>query len=207
MLNKHSNLSVYTALGILGFTILIFQAVYVKNLILIFGLTAPAIATLLASFFLGFAGGNFIFGKLADKASVRVLPKLFYFIFLGIGMYGLISPLAFKFLNIFIKLINSQVNLDFSGFNIVAVLLSLMVLFLPTILMGGGFVIASKLIISEEESLGRKTSILYFIDTLGGVAGAFIAGFVLLPNLGNIIAIIFASILSLIAGFALFIKS
>ena len=196
MLSKYSNIIVYVALGILGFIILIFQVVFVKNLILIFGLTAPAIATLLASFFLGFAAGNFLFGKLSDRVSQKTLPKLFASIFLGIGLYSFASPILFTAVTSSIKIINGITPLDFSGFSLVVFVLSIAYLLVPTLLMGGGFILAAKLLISEEQTLGKKTSILYFIDTLGGVLGAFAAGFILLPFFGNNATIFFAGILS-----------
>jgi len=49
---------------IFGLTALIYQVAFAKNLMLLFGLTAPATATILAVYFSGLALGSFIFGLL-----------------------------------------------------------------------------------------------------------------------------------------------
>ena len=51
--------------GFFGLTALIFQVVFAKQLVLLFGLTAPAIATVLAVYFSGLA-----IGSILDRKSV-----------------------------------------------------------------------------------------------------------------------------------------
>ena len=113
--------------SIFGFSALIFQVVFAKNLVLLFGLTAPAIATVLAVYFSGLALGSFIFGKLVDKFQDRA-DKFYISFFLLIGIYGFLTPLLFGLLNILIKGVNNIYPLSFSGFNLFA--------FIPTVSVG-----------------------------------------------------------------------
>src|SRR3989344_6049238 len=84
--------------GVFGFSALIFQVVFAKNLVLLFGLTAPAISTVLAVYFSGLALGSLFFGKIADRFSPDKLLKIYAGLFIGIGVYGFLFPLIFKLL-------------------------------------------------------------------------------------------------------------
>jgi spermidine synthase len=57
-------------------------------------------------------------------------------------------------------------------------------LFLPAVLMGMSFPLLVAPWSGDERRLGRWLGRVYAANTLGGVAGAFLAGFVLIPRLG-----------------------
>ncbi len=183
--------------GVFGLTALIFQVIFAKNLALLFGLTAPAIATALAVFFFGLALGSFVFGKISDKISNPKNFHLYIGLFVLTGIYGFFFPLLFKLLNFLILSVNQIYPLNFSSFNFFAFLFSFLFLIFPAILFGAGFPIISKIFIREENLLGKKISLLYFINTIGSVLGAALAGFWLIPSFGNNATIIFASILNI----------
>jgi len=63
--------------------------------------------------------------------------------------------------------------------------LCLVVLLVPTTLIGIGFPLASELTIHQLPVLGRRLGSLYALSTLGGTLGSLTAGFVLLPYLGT----------------------
>jgi len=198
---SHLNILLVLSFGLFGLTALIFQVVFAKSLVLLFGLTAPAIATVLAVYFSGLAIGSVFIGKLVDRFQKMAL-RIYVLLFLLIGIYGLSFPFLFPILNKVIQTINQVYPLDFSGFNLFAFLLSFSFLIFPAILIGGGFPTVNKLIIRREERLGGKVSLVYFVETFGSVIGALLAGFWLIPAIGNNTTIIFASVLNLlIAGF------
>jgi len=64
-------------------------------------------------------------------------------------------------------------------------LLCLVVLLVPTTLIGIGFPLASELTIHHLPALGRRLGKLYALNTLGGTLGSLTAGFLLLPYLGT----------------------
>jgi len=194
---------------IFGLTALIYQVAFAKNLMLLFGLTAPATATILAVYFSGLALGSFIFGKLADRFLQSFKHYLLYIsLFIGVGIYGFFVPNLFQILGKTIQWINQIYPLDFSGFNLFAFLLSFFFLIIPAIFIGGAFPVISKIFVKESETLGKKISILYFINTFGSVFGALFSGFFLIPTVGVKMTIFSASALNLIvAGFLiLFLK-
>lgn len=200
------NKFLFLSFGIFGLTALIYQVAFAKNLVLLFGLTAPAIATVLAVYFSGLAIGSFFFGKLADRLIQGFKHHLLYVgLFVLVGIYGFLVPNFFQILEKIIQGINQIHPLDFSGFNFFAFLFSFCFLILPAIFIGGGFPIISKIFVRESETLGKKISILYFVNTLGGVFGALFAGFWLIPIIGVKMTIFTASSLNLvIAGLLIF---
>ena len=60
---------------------------------LIFGSTTFAVSTVLAAFFLGLAGGSYLFGRIA-QATTRPL-RLYALIEFALGALALVSPYAF----------------------------------------------------------------------------------------------------------------
>jgi predicted membrane-bound spermidine synthase len=55
---------------------------------------------------------------------------------------------------------------------------------IPALLMGFNFPLANAIIQRTEGSVGRRAGALYLANTLGGVGGSLVAGFLLLPSLG-----------------------
>jgi len=189
--------------GFFGLTALIFQVVFAKQLVLLFGLTAPAIATVLAVYFSGLAIGSIFIGRLVDKFQ-KMAGRIYLLSFLLTGIYGVSFPFLFPVLNKIILAINSVYSLNFSGFNFFAFILSFLFLIFPAILIGGSFPVISKIFIQQSEVLGKKVSLLYSINTFGSVLGAALAGFWLIPAFGNNATIISASILNLLVAGGLF---
>src|SRR5512143_3648183 len=72
---------------------LVYQVVWVRELVLVFGATTFAVSTVLTAFMGGLALGSFYFGRRSEKIS---RPLRFYGLLeIGIGLYGLAVPLIF----------------------------------------------------------------------------------------------------------------
>jgi predicted membrane-bound spermidine synthase len=63
--------------------------------------------------------------------------------------------------------------------------LSLLVLLLPTLVLGIGFPLAAELTVERLSQVGTRLGSLYSLNTLGGVLGSLSTGFLLLPLLGS----------------------
>ena len=194
----------FFSFGIFGLVALIYQVVFAKNLVLLFGLTAPATATVLAVYFSGLALGSLFFGKAIDRLSFAITQKIYVWLFFGIGIYGFLFPFLFKLLNILILAVNNILPLSFSGFNFFAFLFSFLFLVFPAILIGAGFPTINKILVRTEGEIGKKVSFVYFVETFGSVLGALLAGFWLIPIFGNNATIFFAAGLNLAVGGLLF---
>jgi len=61
----------------------------------------------------------------------------------------------------------------------------LVFVFIPTLFMGAGFPIITRLALTDQDQEGRTVGNVYFFNILGNVAGALGTGFLLLPFLGT----------------------
>jgi len=77
----------------------------------------------------------------------------------------------------------------------------------PAVLMGVHFPLAVRAVVGDEEKLGGPVGTVYGVNTLGGVVGAFLAGFFLLPTIGVQWTIFVAAVGNLLAAAALLLWS
>jgi len=182
---------------------LIFEIVWMRKLSLIFGNTVHAVSIVVAVFMGGLALGSWIFGKIADSAN-RLL-RLYIFIELGIAASGLtISLLLIPVLD------NAYIFLHGLGLKTSATLflvrfsLSMLIMLVPTILMGGTLPVIGRYLVRGQSELGARIGTLYGMNTLGAVIGTFSCGFWLIAIFGETGTILIAVSCNLAAGFLAF---
>ncbi|MFH2053003.1 MAG: fused MFS/spermidine synthase [bacterium] len=183
-----------------GTAALIYETLWLKELGLLFGNTADAAATTLAVFFLGLALGSWYFGRRAQSYT-RPL-RIYGLLEIGIAATGLL----YFALNPLFQAIYGEIYPQLGQFRpaITAIkfLLAVFLLCPPAILMGGTLPIMGQHLIRHREDLGRKGTLLYLVNTLGAVTGAFLAGFILPAKLGFSTSYAIAIVLSLAVGVA-----
>ncbi|HPG40137.1 MAG TPA: fused MFS/spermidine synthase [bacterium] len=81
--------------------------------------------------------------------------------------------------------------------------LFLAVMIVPTTLMGMTFPLVSKIYLHNLEKVGSRLGIIGYLDTVGSIFGSFAAGFILLPWLGVVKAVILTAVINLVIGIAL----
>ena len=158
-----------------GATGLVYEVVWHRMLVLVFGSTAFATATILASFMFGLALGSFYFGRLADR--YREPLKVYAYLEAGIGVFALLFPVILSGVTAAYVGIYQQVDTTFYLFSLLRFLLSFIILVIPSFLMGGTLPVLSKLFVREFGRLGSGIGSLYGTNTLGAVVGTFSAGF------------------------------
>ena len=165
-----------------GFSGLLYEVLWLRLLILIFGSTTLAISTVLTSFMGGLALGSYFFGRMMDR---QKRPLLYYGILEGvIGLYALIIPWIFSGLIPVYQFLWQQFHLNFYGFTLLQFSLITLVLLIPTTCMGATLPILSTWAVREEATLGVTIGRLYALNTFGAVLGTALSGFFLLPALG-----------------------
>ena len=165
-----------------GFSGLLYEVLWLRLLILIFGSTTLAISTVLTAFMGGLALGSYFFGRMMDR---QKRPLLYYGILEGvIGLYALIIPWIFSGLIPVYQFLWQQFHLNFYGFTLLQFLLVTAVLIIPTTCMGATLPILSTWAVREKSTLGVTIGRLYALNTFGAVLGTALSGFFLLPALG-----------------------
>ena len=177
---------------------LIYQVAWGKALGLIFGHTVYAIATVLAVFMAGLAAGSAYIGRWSEQ---RAKPVTLYawieFLVAATGAFSLAGLAGVRSLYV-------AAYPSVSGLQPLLLVLrffgTTVVLFIPTFLMGGTLPILVRGITRNSAELGMRVSQLYWVNTLGAVAGTLISGFVLLPALGLRVTVTSAVALNILAG-------
>jgi spermidine synthase len=177
---------------------LIYQVAWTKALGLVFGHTVYAIATVLAAFMGGLAAGSAFLGRWGERRSRPV--ALYGWIELLIAITGAVSLLGINIVRS-LYLATYHIASDSTPFLVaLRFLASIIVLFVPTFLMGGTLPILTRGLSRTSAELGARLSRLYWVNTTGAVAGALAAGFLLLPSIGLRATVLLAAVLNLIAG-------
>lgn len=156
-----------------GFAALIYETVWTRRLVLVFGATLTSATTVLAGFMAGMALGA-LWGSRLTRASHDPL-RLYGRLELGIAAWAAAFPLVLKLIQAFIE----RTDLPIGPLRLVLVFAAL----LPaTTLMGMTFPVLSRL--GESRDLGRDVGHLYAANLAGSCLGALATAYLLLPVLG-----------------------
>src|SRR5262245_5174705 len=165
-----------------GMSGLVYQVVWVRELVLVFGATTFAVSTVLTAFMGGLALGSYYFGRRSEQVA-RPL-RLYGLLEIGIGLYGLAIPLIFTALPTVYQSFWQWLQLSFFALSIVRFVFATLVLIVPTALMGATLPVLSSFYARDAARIGFRVGSLYALNTFGAVLGAAATGFVLIPALG-----------------------
>lgn len=164
-----------------GATGLVYEVLWAKYLGLLFGASALANTTVLATFLGGLALGSAWLGPLADRSKN---PLLFYGrLELGLALAGLIPPFALPLAErAYLAALSTGLSPSSAGFLRVAIAAA--VLLMPTVLMGATLPALGRHLARAGEDVGSAASRLYAVNSAGAVAGCLAAGYYMIPRLG-----------------------
>jgi spermidine synthase len=164
-----------------GTSALIYQVLWLRKLSLIFGVTVYAASTVLASFMAGLSTGSAVAGRVAD----RVHRPLVWFgaTEILIGLTALASPFALDLVTA--AYIRAAADVDSrAALTLVRLVCSAAVLLPPAILMGATLPLVLRSAFVDAAGIGSRVGVLYGVNTAGAIAGALLAGFVLIGAIG-----------------------
>jgi len=161
---------------------LLYQVVWTRKLVLLFGTTAYAVSTVLAIFFLGLGIGSAWGGRLADH---HARPLRLYGVFeIVIGLWAA----GFIFLVGHGEHVVAEILQLTHGTRVAGVALrgglAVVLLLVPVTLMGATLPLLSRFVVHEMNARGWRVGALYTVNTVGAVGGCFVTGFFLIPALG-----------------------
>lgn len=169
------------AIFIINFLSLVFQVVWTRKIMVVFGTTALSVSTVLTVFLLGIALGGYFGGKW-----IRSVERKLTFTglaLLALGAYCLVSLHLFGLVRypfiLFAGSIDSPLLL-----NLVKFFFCSLILLFPTVIIGAMFPVVTHLYSVEFKRLGKDVASIYALDTLGAAIGAALTGFFLVPVVG-----------------------
>lgn len=170
----------YATIFLSGFAGLMYEVSYAQGITLIIGSSTYATSIVLATFLIGLGLGS-LFAKRIMKYWRST--RLYFYVELSIAITGA------SFIPIMKAMDNVYPIIYFLGFgnvysfNLFLLAFTFTILIIPTFFMGLTFPIFSDLVV-KSKSIGSDVGRVFSVNTLGGVFGAFIAGYIFIPKLG-----------------------
>jgi spermidine synthase len=188
-------LVLFVASGAAG---LVYQVVWSRELVLVFGNTTQAVATIVTAFLAGLGLGSLVGGRLADRVS-RPL-RLYGALELAVAAFGLVLPLVFgrlgdAYRGLYGQLVEAPTALAMVRFG-----LAFAAVAPATFLMGMTLPVLTRHLVRTLDETGSRISELYAANTIGAMVGTLLAGFVLIEFLGLRLTSAVAVGLNVLAG-------
>src|SRR5258705_6238639 len=166
-----------------GCCALIYQIAWMREFRLIFGASTAASAAVLAIFIGGLGLGGWLLGSRADR---HPRPVLFYAQLESVvAVSAALSPLLLMLVRELYVFAGGTPRLGLVAGTVGRLLLSGLVLAIPTIAMGGTLPAAARGAPHYGDVRRQDVAALYALNALGAVAGCLVATFFMLEAFGN----------------------
>jgi spermidine synthase len=200
--SAYADFVVLLAIGLSGGAALAYEVLYARVLVFSLGATVHAFSLMLTTFLVGLAAGSYISSRLVDRWRQNTDIFGIVEILIGIGAFASIFLLAR------LDLTHRVLDLRDSGGNMFRLrgagfLQAASIMFVPALLMGMVFPIVTR-IYTRREAVSTSVGRIYFVNTVGAVAGSLLAGFVLVPALGSARSLALMAAVNITAGVMLF---
>jgi spermidine synthase len=188
-------LALFVASGAAG---LIYQVVWSRELVLVFGNTTQAVATIVTAFMAGLGFGSLLGGRLADTS--RRPLRLYGLVELAVAAMAALLPFAFTGLaelyrGVWPDLVERPGQLAGVRFG-----LALAAVAPATFLMGMTLPLLTRYLVRTLDEAGARLGELYAANTIGAMVGTLLGGFVLIELVGLHLTSYLAVALNLAAG-------
>jgi len=168
-----------------------YEVVWSQSILPFMSTRAFAFAVVLATYLGGLLAGSALYARRADR--IRDPWGLFGLL---IAIAGLLAMLQLAGLGRWLVLAQTQAELfalqltgsELAGMCARFAVAALCMVFLPTTLLGAAFPLALRLAV-DSGHVGRDVGAVVALNTLGGIVGVLLTGFVLVPHLGLVRAL------------------
>ncbi|HNO77362.1 MAG TPA: fused MFS/spermidine synthase [Phycisphaerae bacterium] len=174
--------TIYVCFLFSGAAALIYEIVWQRMLMLVFGVSAWSITAVLTAFMAGLALGSWFVGRIADRSRNPVRSYAFIEFSIAIGAVAVsfaIDPL----MSVYVQIAHA-IEPGFLGSHLIRFVLAFVIFLVPSTLLGATMPFMSRIAAIWCESIGSAFGWIYAINTMGSVAGAALAGFWLIPTIG-----------------------
>jgi spermidine synthase len=181
-----------------GACALVYQVMWLRLLALVFGVTVYAASTVLASFMAGLALGSFAAGRLA--ARIRSPLRTFGWLEIGVGVTAFLTPTLLEGVKAVWVAIHPALPSNLVFITAARFVAAFAVLIVPTTLMGATLPVVMQSALVRDRAVSSRMGLLYAINTAGAIAGALIAGFYLVSDVGIAMSFRIAATANLVIG-------
>jgi len=207
MISSSHRYTIYTIFALSGFTALVYEILWAKQLSLIFGTSMVAVSIVAATFMGGIALGSSLFGRFSDHHNDWL--RIYAVLEIGIALCAMTFPFALELIrDSYVDLSSIWPDSPLYAHSL-QFLQTVVLLLLPASLMGGTFPVVCRQFARHKS--GAQIGRLYAFNTLGATLGAFSCGYLLIPHLGisgtnrlaiaiNLLVVVLAWVLGKVLG-------
>lgn len=177
---------------------LAYQITWIRELRLIFGASTPATATVLAVFMGGLGFGSLWLSRRAERS--RDPLGLYAKLELVVAVSAAASPLLLDGARWVYLSLGGSFAMGDALATVVRVFLCVLALGVPVVAMGGTLPAAARAATVGKDAGRRRLALVYGLNTVGAVAGAFFSSFVLLEVLGSRLTLFTACLLNVLVA-------
>ena len=191
--------------GLSGVAAMVYQIAWTRTLSLLIGSSVYAFGLIVTAFILGVGLGSLVFARWADKSRdpMRGLAWIQFII----GLSSLAVAPVFGLLPVWVAQMIAKRNDSFAQIQFAEFMLAFLVMLVPTLMMGAAFPLVASVFARQSKHVGKSVGTAYCSNTIGGVVGSILGGFVLIPVLG-IQGTIFAAVaISVLVGAAFLVST
>ncbi len=176
------NFFVFVLFFVSGASGLIYEVVWSRMMMLIFGRNVLAVGTVLAAFMSGLALGSYLLGRYADRS--RNPLRLYALYEVGAGLTAFAASFLLTRITPLYVLVNEALRGMPVALALARFVIAFVMLIIPTVLMGATLPVLSRVVVKRLSRVGHELGRLYAVNTVGAVAGSLAAGFYLIGRLG-----------------------
>lgn len=189
--------AVTVSLGVSGACAMIYEVAWSRFLALVIGSSVYAFTLMLVAFLVGTAGGSLVASARVGRPGHRPLRELSIALALA-AVSAFVSNHLFQFMPFWYVDLYAAFDGHDSMVFVGQALIAGLVMTPTTFCIGLAFPLAVASVLDRPGAVGRQVSLLYVGNTLGAVAGAVGAGFLLIPWFGIQDTLLLAVVLDLV---------
>nr|WP_256597969.1 fused MFS/spermidine synthase [Pseudomonas sp. XWY-1] len=179
-----------------------YEVVWTQSIVQFMSTRAFAFSVVLATYLMGLVLGSALYARRADR--IRDPWGLFGLLIASAGLLALLQIAGLgRWLVTWQTLLESHV-LQLTGSQLAGMCArfaaaAVCVVFIPTTLLGAAFPLALRLAVDSGQ-VGRDVGVVIALNTLGGIVGVMLTGFVLVPGIGLVRTLVVLACLAAAIG-------
>ncbi len=166
-----------------GASAMAYEVIWTKLLGLLVGPTTYSFTIVLATFIVGLALGNMIFGWLADRVKNTIL--LLVVTQIAAAFLALAASQIMGNSQLFFAKLIYTFKEQFTALSLAKAMALAALMMPPTLFLGATFPLVAKIYSHSLPHVGRSIGVAYSVNTLGAVLGSICAGLILIPLVGK----------------------
>ncbi|MFJ4067359.1 fused MFS/spermidine synthase [Pseudomonas sp. NPDC089996] len=179
-----------------------YEVVWTQSIVQFMSTRAFAFSVVLATYLLGLMLGSAIYARRADRIGdpwglfgllIALAGLLALLLVAGLGRWLIVAQSEIE------ALVLQLTGNPLAGMSARFASAALCVVFLPTTLLGAAFPLVLRLAVDRDQ-VGRDVGTVVALNTLGGIVGVMLVGFVLVPGLGLVRTLSVLAVLAAVVG-------